>query len=211
MSTFYKNKRGYLSPVLIPKRIGRVFTLLAVFILSAFGVYAQTNTLADGTYYIRKPGTNLFLGRGASGGTLTFKAIESDKSLQRFSITKETNGRYKIIIESAGSMASHVNENGVLPVSTNVYDMAWHTFNIYYSGANNLYAIQTAQSPGTYALSINYLTNVLVGKSGALGVTTASPLSYPFELIPYSAAKADQFITFPAIANKNLNDAEAFQ
>ena len=184
MNNFYKTTEAcHLRASFSGGIVARLFVLCVLLIFSAFCVSAQTNTLADGTYYIRKPGTNLFLGRGTSGGTLTFKTIESDKSLQRFNITKETNGRYKILIENPGTMASHVNENGVLPISTNTFDLRWHTFNIYYSGANNLYAIQTAESAGTIFFAINSSTNVLSGKNG-IGLKTADPVSYQLELVP---------------------------
>jgi len=224
MNSFYNSKSCLSSTLFSGGIIARLFILCALLTFIAFSISAQTNTLASGTYYIRKPGTNLYLTRGSTAA-LTFQAFQSDRSVQRFVFSHESNGRYKIVCESPGSFPGYVNESMAIGAVGSTYDATWHTYTIYYSGANNLYAIQTAENAknttsnaSTFYVPVNSYsffaikdaTNV-TGKHGVgqAGTTTDAPLSYPFELVPYTATgKTVQNITFNALTTQDIGAAD---
>jgi len=225
MNTFYKSDNSQPLPNLFSEGfMPRLFILGLLFIFSVFGVNAQTTSLADGTYYIRKPGTNLYLTRGSTTA-LTFQVFQTDRSVQRFVFSVQSNGRYKIVCENPGSFSSYVNESMAMGAATTPYDATLHTYTVYYSGANNLYAIQTAENAknttnnaSTFYTPVNSYsffaikdaTNV-TGKHGVgqAGTTTDAPVSYAFELVPYTATgKTVQNITFNALTTKVIGAAD---
>ncbi|NLR77163.1 cellulose binding domain-containing protein [Chitinophaga eiseniae] len=162
-------------------------------------MYVLLNTLNDGIYTIQPlAGTS----RWTAGTTNSPDFVEGGALTgnQRWRITKETNGRYKIICFSAPqNYQNYINENAQF--GTNVYDSTWHTFNIYADG--NGYAIQRAARSGNGYWYIN------TQKINAVGGNTNDPMpfSFPFRLEP---APDTQQITFENIQPVLLGDTSGY-
>lgn len=155
----------------------------------------QTNQLANGNYYIKIPDAELYWTKNTTNTPL-FAALNTDRSLQTWTITKESNGRYKMSHATAPSATfqSYINE---IPVfGKNPYDITWNTMNIYFNGTT--YAIQRAEKAGTGYWNIS-------GTKLVSGTAATTPTSFPILLVPVDGL---QIITFNALPNKTIGDAD---
>lgn len=192
-------KSGVLNLVLIP-------ALLLLFVLLQFRSAAQElNTLADGTYYIKKPGTDSFLTvQPATNRSMIFKPLAdiADRSAQRFIFEKDLSvgGRYKVVAENPLGNFNFWSEWGEFLWPDQTFTPADHASNVF-KNSNNKYALRGGDptTAGDF-YGIRGWDQVLY--RGA--VHEINPASYPFELIPYSSTKVDQVITFAEPAAKNV-------
>jgi fibronectin type 3 domain-containing protein/regulation of enolase protein 1 (concanavalin A-like superfamily) len=141
-------------------------------------MYYGTNTLADGNYYI-KPLTSDSLWTRNETNTPLFDVLNSDPLLQVWNVTKQGNGRYKIICLSApSSYSNYINESAQFGRSVTPYSNAWNSLNIYYNGAS--YAVQRAQSAGNGYWYINGNSILYVVGSD----NDSIPYNFPFRFVP---------------------------
>ncbi|NIG55909.1 alginate lyase family protein [Chitinophaga sp. Cy-1792] len=135
-----------------------------------------TNVLADGIYMIRPSSGNLQWTADASNSP-TFYTADTTAANQRWQITKQTNGRYKIIsLSPPSAYQNYINENAQF--GTNVYDPVWNTYNIYSDGKN--YAVQRTEKGGNGYWYIN--ATKIAGVAGS--ANDPFPFSFPFRLVP---------------------------
>ncbi|NLU95328.1 RICIN domain-containing protein [Chitinophaga sp. Ak27] len=137
-----------------------------------------TNSLADGNYYL-KPLTNDSLWTRNTTNTPTFDIENTDPLLQIWNVTKQGNGRYKIICLSAPtSFSNYINESAQFGRSVTPYSDAWNSMNIYADGTS--YAIQRAQTAGNgYWYISGAQIQYIVGSDN-----DPVPYSFPFRFVP---------------------------
>ena len=137
-------------------------------------------TVENGVYHIMYQGKYLTNNNpGASGGAPMFLDGKNEKyiSRQEWQISIDpTTKRYRIL---SNADSRYLNENGTFSANetTNPYEAAWHTYNIYLL-ANGKYAIQTAGSAGDNLWSVS---GVRLQKSGN---TTVIPPRFIFDIVP---------------------------
>ncbi|MDR6562223.1 MULTISPECIES: cellulose binding domain-containing protein [unclassified Arcicella] len=134
-----------------------------------------TNSTITGVYYIKIAGSDSLLTKNTSSNSLTFGTLNSDKNLQRWRVTKETNGRYKISSfgDAPSGYNNHIDENAQF--GTEVYDSTLHTMNIYRNGIR--YAIQKTGNGGYW-----YVDRDTVRAQQGNAYSNV-PYSFPFELV----------------------------
>ena len=136
----------------------------------------------NGTYYIMYNGKYLTNSTPNTAGSVPqFVAAKDDVRPQRqeWKITVDpSTGRYKIINLEDNR---YINENGAFTVSdsTNPYEAAWHTYNIYRL-ANGKYAVQNGGSAGDKFWSSN---GSRVEKSSS---SEFVPSNFVFDIVPIS-------------------------
>jgi len=160
-------------------------------------IYYQTNQLADGNYYIKIPNSESYWTKNTTNVPL-FAALNTDRSLQTWNITKQSNGRYKITHASAPSSSYQNYINEAAEFGKNTYDATWNTMTIYFNGTT--YAIQRAQK-ATYGYWYINGTKITAGSSS----TSSPPASFPILLIPVDGL---QIITFNTLSNKTMGNAD---
>lgn len=141
-------------------------------------MYYGTNSLADGNYYL-KPLTSDSLWTRNSTNTPTFDTLNSDPLVQIWNITKQANGRYKIVCLSAPTgFSNYINESAQFGRSVTPYSDAWNSMNIYGNGTS--YAVQRAQTAGNgyWYISGNQIQSILGKDNDSL------PYSFPFRFVP---------------------------
>jgi len=177
-------------------------------------VLAQTemNTLADGIYYLKLKGTNQYATRDPNAGGVAYEAnwiyskvANADRTLQRFEFMKRESGRYTIRVLNPGANEGYMVEyweSYWMPG----YDAAWHTFNVYKNTSDGSYAIQTGGNAGMIYIAFSpwdprkRLMNH--------GITDdISPVSFPFELIPYESTKSEANLALTEFSVKTVGDA----
>lgn len=141
-------------------------------------MYYGVNTLANGNYYL-KPLNNDSLWTRNTTNTPLFDVENSDPLFQIWNVTKQGNGRYKIMCLSApASFSNYINENGQFGRSVTPYSDGWNSMNIFYDGTS--YAVQRAQLAGNgywYRLG-----NQIYSIAGA--DNDSVPYSFPFRFVP---------------------------
>ncbi|WP_325638103.1 LamG-like jellyroll fold domain-containing protein [Chitinophaga sp.] len=141
-------------------------------------MYYGTNSLADGNYYL-KPVTNDSLWTRNTTNTPLFDIVNSDPLLQIWNVTKQGNGRYKIICLSApASFSNYINESAQFGRSVTPYSDVWNSMNIYFDGTS--YAVQRAQTAGNGYWYINgNQIQYIVGNDN-----DPVPYNFPFRFVP---------------------------
>lgn len=139
--------------------------------------------LEKGEYYIKYQGKYLTnTNDGGTGGNPTFQANIDDVNPTRQHWTIQVDmesGRYKIV---NAKDSRYLNEKGDFTVnnSTNPYEAAWHTYNLY--RLNGKYAIQNGGSAGNKFWTAN---------STRISTSTENTLNtdrFIFEIVPVSGA-----------------------
>lgn len=141
-------------------------------------MYYRTNSLADGNYYL-KPLTSDSLWTRNTTNTPLFDTLNSDPLMQIWNVTKQTNGRYKIICVSAPSaFSNYINENAQFGRSVTAYSDVWNSMNIYGNGTS--YAVQRAQTAGNgyWYISGNQVQSVIGNDNDPI------PYNFPFRFVP---------------------------
>ncbi|MFC0771629.1 RICIN domain-containing protein [Terrimonas alba] len=141
-------------------------------------MYYGRNTLADGNYYI-KPLTNDSLWTRNTTNTPLFDGVNSDPLLQVWNVTKQGNGRYKIMCLSAPpSFSNYINESAVFGRSVTPYTDVWNSMNIYFDGTS--YAVQRAQNAGNgyWFINGNQIHHVVGSDNDSI------PYNFPFRFVP---------------------------
>ena len=141
-------------------------------------MYYGRNTLADGNYYI-KPLTNDSLWTRNTTNTPLFDVENSDPLLQVWNVTKQGNGRYKIMCLSAPSgFSNYINESAVFGRSVTPYTDVWNSMNIYFDGTS--YAVQRAQNAGNgyWFINGNQINHVVGNDNDSI------PYNFPFRFVP---------------------------
>ncbi|SHM49978.1 Por secretion system C-terminal sorting domain-containing protein [Chitinophaga jiangningensis] len=141
-------------------------------------MYYGTNTLANGNYYI-KPLTSDSLWTKNATNTPLFSVPDSDPLVQIWNVTKQPNGRYKIVCLSAPTgFSNYINENGQFGRSVSPYLDTWNSMNIFFDGTS--YAIQRAQLAGNgfWYISGNQVSSYIGADNDPV------PYSFPFRFEP---------------------------
>ncbi|MBO9729802.1 MAG: RICIN domain-containing protein [Chitinophaga sp.] len=141
-------------------------------------MYYGTNSLADGNYYL-KPLLNDSLWTRNTTNTPLFDVENSDPLLQIWNVTKQGNGRYKIVCLSApSSFSNYINESAQFGRSVTPYADVWNSMNIYFDGTS--YAVQRAQRAGNgYWFIAGNQVQYVVGSDN-----DSVPYSFPFRFVP---------------------------
>jgi len=141
-------------------------------------MYYGMNTLADGNYYLKPLSGDSFWTKNSTNTPL-FAAADSDPLTQVWNLTKQGNGRYKIVCLSApASFSNYINESAQFGRSVTPYSDAWNSMNIYFDGTS--YAVQRAQSAGNgyWYISGNQIQYIVGSDNDTV------PYSFPFRLVP---------------------------
>ncbi|WP_159455924.1 RICIN domain-containing protein [Chitinophaga eiseniae] len=171
-------------------------------------MYYGMNTLADGNYYLQPRYSDSLWTRNNTN-TPSFATADSDPLLQVWNVTRQGNGRYKIICLSApASFSNYINESAQFGRSVTPYSDAWNSMNIYFDGTS--YAIQRAQSAGNGYWYINgNQISYIVGSDN-----DPVPYSFPFRFVPVgtvpinlsvAAGDAKNILEWDAIFNSTYN------
>lgn len=141
-------------------------------------MYYGMNTLADGNYYLQPLHSDSLWTKNETNTPL-FGLADSDPLLQIWHVTKQGNGRYKIVCLSApASFSNYINESAQFGRSVTPYSDAWNSMNIYFNGTS--YAVQRAQSAGNGYWYINgNQINYIVGSDN-----DPVPYNFPFRFVP---------------------------
>jgi fibronectin type 3 domain-containing protein len=141
-------------------------------------MYYERNMLADGNYYLKPLTSDSLFTRNTTNMPL-FDGVNSDPLLQVWNVTKQGNGRYKIMCLSAPpSFSNYLNESAMFGRSVTPYTDAWNSMNIYFNGTS--YAVQRAQLAGNGYWFINgNQINYIVGSDN-----DSIPYSFPFRFVP---------------------------
>lgn len=141
-------------------------------------MYYGMNTLADGNYYIKPLGSDSLWTRNNTNTPL-FDVLNSDPLLQIWNVTKQGNGRYKIIcLSPPASFSNYINESAVFGRSVSPYQDVWNSMNIYFDGTS--YAVQRAQTAGNgyWYVSDNKILTISGGDNDPV------PYSFPLRFVP---------------------------
>ncbi|AXY74140.1 T9SS C-terminal target domain-containing protein [Paraflavitalea soli] len=141
-------------------------------------MYYGMNTLPNGNYYLKTlTGDSLWTKNNTN--TPLFDTVNSDPLLQVWNVTKQGNGRYKIICLSApSSFSNYINENAQFGRSVSPYLDAWNSMNIYFDGTS--YAIQRAQTAGN---GYWYQSDDKILTEGG-NENDPVPYTFPFRFVP---------------------------
>jgi fibronectin type 3 domain-containing protein/regulation of enolase protein 1 (concanavalin A-like superfamily) len=141
-------------------------------------MYYGTNTLADGNYYLKPLSSDSLWTRNETNTPL-FDVVNSDPLLQIWNVTKQGNGRYKMVCLSApASFSNYINESAVFGRTVSPYLDVWNSMNIYFDGTS--YAVQRAQTAGNgyWYQSGNKILTVPGSDNDPV------PYSFPFRFVP---------------------------
>lgn len=141
-------------------------------------MYYGMNTLANGNYYIKPLGSDSLWTKNNTNTPL-FEGVNDDPFLQVWNVTKQGNGRYKIICLSApSSFSNYINESAVFGRSVSPYTDGWNSMNIYFDGTS--YAVQRAQLAGNGYWYVSDNKILTAGGSDNDPV----PYSFPLRFVP---------------------------
>jgi len=141
-------------------------------------MYYGMNTLTDGNYYIKPLGSDSLWTKNNSNTPL-FEGVNADPFLQVWNVTKQGNGRYKIIcLSPPASFSNYINESAVFGRSVSPYQDVWNSMNIYFDGTS--YAVQRAQTAGNGYWYVSDNKILTIGGSDNDPV----PYSFPLRFVP---------------------------
>lgn len=187
---------SYNSQSTVTEVCGYVAVLEAAIKRYKASMYYGINSLADGNYYL-KPLTNDSLWTRNTTNTPLFDIVNSDPLLQIWNVTKQGNGRYKIICLSAPpSFSNYINESAQFGRSVTPYSDAWNSMNIYFDGTS--YAVQRAQTAGNgyWYISGNQIQYIVGSDNDPV------PYSFPFRFVPVETVPVN--LTVAAGDAKNI-------
>lgn len=151
-------------------------------------MYYGMNTLADGNYYIKPPGSDSLWTKNNTNTPL-FEGLNADPFVQVWNVTKQGNGRYKIIcLSPPASFSNYINESAVFGRSVSPYQDVWNSMNIYFNGTS--YAVQRAQTAGNGYWYVSGNKILTIGGSD----NDPIPYSFPLRFVPVENGPANVIV-----------------